>query len=144
VRRSARACASGSSSPSSSGFLAFGADRVTVIDSWLLALGTVSLIAILHVTCATILASFATTRLDDRIWHTRVAPAVSVLGFAAVGYLAIKNYDVLLGGQGGAARWLLLAIPVAAGAGWVYAGVRRDRGHELDYSAEHVWSEAFS
>lgn len=120
------------------GFLAFGADPVTVIYSWLLALGTVSLIAILLVTCAAILAFFAKTRLDGRLWHTRVAPALALIGFAAVGYLAIENYDALLGGQGGAARWLLVAIPVGAGAGWLYAGARHRRGRELDYSAELV------
>jgi amino acid transporter len=112
-------------------FLAFGADPVTTIYAWLLALGTISLIAILALTSVAILAFFARTRLDQRAWHTRVAPALALAGFLAVGYLAIRNYDALLGGQGGAARWLLLAIPIAAIAGWVYAGTRR----ALDYSA---------
>jgi amino acid transporter len=114
------------------GFLAFGADPVTSIYSWLLALGTVSLIAILALTCAAILAFFAQSRVDQRAWHTRIAPAIALIGFVAVGYLAVKNYDALLGGQGGAARWLLLAIPIAAVAGWIYAATRR---RDLDYSA---------
>ena len=46
-------------------------------------------------------------------------------------YLAVDNYALLLGGQGGVARWLLLLIPVVAVAGWVTAG-RRDR--EVDFA----------
>ena len=46
-------------------------------------------------------------------------------------YLAVDNYTLLLGGQGGVARWLLLLIPVVAVVGWVTAG-RRD--HDVDFA----------
>ena len=118
------------------GFLLFGADPVTVTYTWLLALGTVCLIAILLLTCAAILAFFARNRVDQRVWHTKISPAIAFVGFATVGYLAVKNYDSLLGGQGGAARWLLLAIPIAFAIGWAYSAVQHRRGHDFDYSAE--------
>jgi amino acid transporter len=118
------------------GFLAVGADPVTVTYTWLLALGTVCLIAILLLTCAAILAFFARNGVDQRVWHTKISPAIAFVGFATVGYLAVKNYDSLLGGQGGAARWLLLAIPIAIAIGWAYSAVQHRRGHDFDYSAE--------
>jgi hypothetical protein len=71
------------------------------------------------------------TRVETSVWSTRIAPAVGLAGFIAVTYLAVDNYALLLGGQGGVARWLLLLIPVVAVAGWVTAG-RRDR--EVDFA----------
>jgi amino acid transporter len=117
-------------------FLVFGADPVTTIYSWLLALGTVSLIAVLILTCVAIIAFFARTKADHRPWHTRIAPALALAGFVTVAYLAIDNYTTLLGGQGGVARWLLLLIPVVAVAGWIFATVRRNQGKTIDYAAD--------
>ena len=117
-------------------FLVFGADPVTTIYSWLLALGTVSLIAVLILTCVAIIAFFARTKADHRPWHTRIAPALALAGFVTVAYLAIDNYTTLLGGQGGVARWLLLLIPVVAVAGWIFATVRRNHGKTIDYAAD--------
>jgi len=107
-----------------------------VLYSWLLSLGTVSLIVVLVLTCIAIIAFFLRTRLDRRPLQTKVAPAIALAGFVAVGYLAIANYTTLLGGQGGVARWLLILIPIAAVSGWVWGG----RGSK-NYSAELVSSQ---
>jgi amino acid transporter len=114
-------------------FLIAGADPITVLFSWLLSLGTVTLIVVLTLTCAAIIAFFVRTKLDTRPLPTKVAPAVAMAGFAVAGWLAVANYTTLLGGQGGVARWLLVLIPVAAIGGWVWGG----RGRK-NYSAELV------
>ena len=106
------------------GFTLAGADPITVTFSWLLSLGTVSLIAILTLTSASIIVFFAKTRVESNIWTTRIAPALALLGFGVVAYLAVANYDVLLGGQGGVARWLLLLIPLCAALGFTWASIR--------------------
>ncbi|MFC9555698.1 APC family permease [Rhodococcus sp. NPDC056960] len=116
------------------GFTLAGADPITVTFSWLLSLGTVSLIAILILTSASIIAFFGRTRLETNVWKTRVAPGVALLGFAVVAYLAVTNYDVLLGGQGGIARWLLLLIPLCAALGFTWASIRPG----INYQAELV------
>jgi amino acid transporter len=116
------------------GFRAAGADPITVTFSWLLSLGTVALIVILSLTSASIIAFFSRTRLETSIWKTKVAPTVAVLGFGMVAYLAVTNYDVLLGGQGGAAQWLLLLVPLCAGLGFAWASIRP----AIDYQAELV------
>ncbi|QYB01940.1 APC family permease [Rhodococcus sp. USK10] len=115
-------------------FALAGADPITVTFSWLLSLGTVSLIVILALTSASIIAFFARTRLETSIWKTRVAPAGALLGFAVVVWLAVQNYGVLLGGQGGVARWLLLLIPLCAALGFGWAALRPN----IDYQAELV------
>ena len=113
------------------GFLIFGADPYTTLYAWLIALGTVTLLVVLALTSIAILAFFARTRVETNVWSTRIAPGIGLLGFIAVTYLAVDNYTLLLGGQGGVARWLLLLIPVVAVVGWVTAG-RRD--HDVDFA----------
>jgi amino acid transporter len=115
------------------GFLIFGADPYTTLYAWLIALGTVTLLVVLALTSIAILAFFARTRLEHGLVATRIAPGIALAGFIAVTYLAVDNYTLLLGGQGGVARWLLLLIPVVAVAGWVTAG-RRDRN--VDFATE--------
>jgi amino acid transporter len=116
------------------GFLIVGADRYTELYAWLIALGTVAFLTILALASLAILAFFRRTGATGSVWATRVAPAIALAGFIAVIYLAIDNYSLLLGGQGGVARWLLLAIPVVAVAGWVVAARRRAEG-DVDFAA---------
>lgn len=115
-------------------FLLAGADPITVTFAWLLSLGTVALIVILVLTSVSIVVFFARTRLETSVWKTKVAPTLATIGFAVVAYLALTNYDALLGGQGGTAEWLLLAIPAFATAGFVWATVRPT----LNFQAELV------
>ena len=111
-----------------------GADPIAVTFSWLLSLGTVALIAILILTSVAVMAFFARTKLEKSPWVTVIGPGLSIAGFGYVAYLAITNYDVLLGGQGGIAKWLLILIPVFAAAGYAWAVIRPG----VDYQAALV------
>lgn len=111
-----------------------GADPIAVTFSWLLSLGTVALIAILILTSVAVMAFFARTKLEKSPWVTMIGPGLSIAGFGYVAYLAITNYDVLLGGQGGIAKWLLILIPVFAVAGYAWAVIRPG----VDYQAALV------
>ena len=116
------------------GFQLAGADPIAVTFSWLLSLGTVALIAILILTSVAVMAFFARTKLEKSPWVTLIGPGLSIAGFGYVAYLAITNYDVLLGGQGGIAKWLLILIPVFAAAGYAWAVIRPG----VDYQAALV------
>ncbi|OFV78623.1 APC family permease [Rhodococcus erythropolis] len=116
------------------GFGLAGADPITVTFSWLLSLGTVALIVILILTSVAIIAFFLRNTLESNPWTTKIAPLLSIAGFGSVAYIAVTNYDVLLGGQGGIAQWLLLLIPVFAIAGYLWATVRP----AIDYEADLV------
>jgi amino acid transporter len=116
------------------GFGMAGADPITVTFSWLLSLGTVALIVILILTSIAIIAFFLRNKLETNLWTTKIAPVLSVASFGSVAYIAITNYDVLLGGQGGAAQWLLLLIPAVSVAGFAWATLHP----AVDYEAELV------
>lgn len=114
------------------GFLLFGADLMTVIYPWLASLGTMSLVLVLLFTCVAIVAFFAGKgSAHARIWHTRIAPVIAGIGFLIIALLAIVNYDALLGGSGGFARWLILLIPLVFVGGLWRAGHQRRAGREL-------------
>ncbi|MDN3460768.1 APC family permease [Rhodococcus sp. APC 3903] len=115
-------------------FVLAGADPITVTFSWLLSLGTVALIAILTFAAISVVAFFARTKVETNIWKTRIAPGCAATGFAVVIYLALTNYGVLLGGQGGTAQWLLLLIPAFAVLGFSWAVFRPS----IDFEAELV------
>lgn len=113
----------------------FGADILTVIFSWLTALGTVCIIVGLVATMVAVIAFFARDSLGHGVMTTKVAPVVAGIGFALVGVSAIMNYDSLLGGTGKEAVWLLLLIPIAGIGGWAFASVRMRRGAHLDFAS---------
>ncbi len=117
------------------GFLLSGADPMNVTFPWMSALGTVAIITGLIAASLSVVAFFARTGVDNRLWHTRIAPVIASIGFSVAGVIAILNYDTLLGGQGGVARWLLLLLPVAALAGWSVAASKLARGGKIDYAA---------
>lgn len=98
-------------------FLLAGADPISTVFSWFVALGTAGFITILLVTSAAIVVFFARTGMRDDLWVTVIAPSLSFLAFIVIGYLTLDNYDALLGGAGGVARWLLLGIPLFFVAG---------------------------
>jgi hypothetical protein len=86
----------------------------------------------LLLTSVAIVAFFARNGVRDNLWVTVIAPSLSVLAFIAIGYLTLDNYDALLGGAGGVARWLLLGIPIFLVAGLV----RGKQKPSIDYAAE--------
>jgi amino acid transporter len=98
-------------------FLLAGADPITTVFAWFVALGTAGFITILLVTSAAIVVFFARNHIRDNLWVTVIAPSLSFLAFIVIGYLTLDNYDALLGGAGGVARWLLLGIPLFFVAG---------------------------
>lgn len=115
-----------------SAFLLAGADPIGIVFSWFVALGTAGFITILLLTSVAIVAFFARNGVRDNLWVTVIAPSLSVLAFIAIGYLTLDNYDALLGGGGGVARWLLLGIPI-----FLVAGLLRGKQKpSIDYAAE--------
>lgn len=117
-----------------SAFLITGADPITTVFAWFVALGTAGFISILLLTSAAIIVFFAKQKMRDNLWVTVIAPVLSFVSFIVIGYLTLDNYDALLGGAGGVARWLLLGIPLVLVAG-IARGARKP---SIDYASEIV------
>jgi amino acid transporter len=115
-------------------FLISGADPMTTVFAWFVALGTAGFISILLLTSAAIIVFFARAKMRDSLWVTVIAPVLSLISFIIIGYLTLDNYDALLGGAGGVARWLLLGIPLVLIAG-IARGAQKP---SIDYASEIV------
>ena len=113
-------------------FLIAGADPLAVIYQWFVALGTVSIQLVLIFASISMLAFFQREQVDQRIWHTRIAPGIAAIGFTTICTIAVINYDFLLAGQGGIARWMLVGIPLLAVTGWMIGSSRIAAGENLD------------
>ncbi|MBB3664569.1 amino acid transporter [Prauserella sediminis] len=111
-------------------FFALGADPITTVYAWLVALGTAGFITILILASLAIIVYFARQRPRTEILATAIAPILSCLIFIVIGYLTISNYDALLGGSGGIAMWLLLLIPASFAAGLIVASFKKSISYD--------------
>lgn len=102
-------------------FFIFGADPITTIFAWLVALGTAGFITILILTSIAVIVFFAKKTDRPNAFVSLIAPSLSSVAFLVIGYLTLHNYDALLGGAGNIAKWLLLLIPTAFGVGLLVA-----------------------
>lgn len=107
-------------------FALFDAEPIAVIFSWLSGVASVGIIVTEAVVSIGVLVFFRRTRLDQRLWHSLVAPALAVVVLCGAEYLALTNYQALAGVDNGWVFALPAALPVAFVIGYVIA-VRRER-----------------
>ena len=93
--------------------------------TWYIALqglGLWGLIALMAATCISIIVFFQRNRaLESSIFKTIIAPAIAAAGFGTVLFLATKNANLLMGGNGSTGLWFIGAICGVAVAGMLYA-----------------------
>lgn len=110
--------------------LMLGADPIVVVYAWFTALGTAGFMGILILTSIAIIAFFLRRQSAENAWATLVAPAGSVIVFTYIAWVTIDNYT-LLSGSTGAAKWLLLTVPLALVLGYLRARSKKT----IDYAA---------
>ncbi|GHE88865.1 amino acid transporter [Amycolatopsis deserti] len=85
-------------------------------------LGLWGLIALMAWTAVSIIVFFRKNKnLESSVFKTIIAPAIATVGFVVVLFLATKNTDLLMGGDGTVGRWCIAAICVIALGGMAYA-----------------------
>lgn len=94
-------------------FLWAGADPITVVFAWFVALGTIGFVVMMAFASVAIVVFFIREKLERGFWTTRVAPFASVILMVSVLIISILNYNALLFDDGVVARTLLWSIPLA-------------------------------
>ena len=92
-----------------------GADPFNTIFSRTAALGTVGVVMLLAVTSLAVIAFFATTRLDTRWWHAKIAPLLGAVGLFAIAAELVSNLDALSGAHNPVVNtfpWIIGAVAV--------------------------------
>lgn len=108
-------------------FAVAGSDPVLQLFTWMSGLATVSILLLMVLTSVAVLAFFARSRVDRRIWHTRVAPALGTVGLLGVVGLVLANFTTLISGSATLAAVLLAVIAAAFALGVAVALTRRPR-----------------
>ena len=106
---------------------AVGADPFLQVFSWGAAASAVGMILLQAVCSLAVVGYFRRTRLETRLWHSLVAPALGFAGLGVTLYLIGANFDLLVGTDTGVAGvlvpggYLLLGLLGAGYAGWLRA-----------------------
>jgi len=111
-------------------------DPIVNVATWTGGIAGVGVVILMTLTCVAVVVFFRVNRVDTRLWHTFVAPGLGMIGLAAVVYLELKNFPLLMGGSTplGVAAACMLALAFVGGALWAFArpsaGIVDDVGPE--------------
>jgi amino acid transporter len=117
-------------------FAVAGLDPVAQVFAWMAGTATLGVLVLMVLTCAAVLAFFARSGADRRVWHTRVAPVLGFVGLATCLTLTIANFPALIGGSTGLAVAIGAVLVVIALAGIAIALVRPGAAGDLAAPAE--------
>jgi amino acid transporter len=92
-------------------FALAGQDPVLTLFSWLSGVAVLAMMLLYLLTSLAVIAFFHRERVDTRAWHTRIAPALGVLGITGAIVLILVNFATLIGGEPGLATLLALTVP---------------------------------
>ncbi|UDL89370.1 APC family permease [Mesorhizobium sp. PAMC28654] len=106
------------------GFIVAGADPFTTLYTYLLALGTVGLLAMLAAASLACVFFFMRNPRSESRWSTTIAPLLAFAGFCIATYLAISNFGFLVGTDSGWRLWLWLILPAVSILGYAVATLR--------------------
>ncbi|MDF3141314.1 MULTISPECIES: APC family permease [unclassified Streptomyces] len=108
-------------------FALAGKDPVLTLFSWFSGVGVLACMLLYFLTSVSVIAFFRRERLDTRLWHTLIAPALGALGIAGVIWVVLANFTTLIGGDTATATWLVLAVPAVLLLGAGTARLARTR-----------------
>ncbi|MFI0239863.1 APC family permease [Streptomyces sp. NPDC016845] len=86
-------------------------DPVVTLFSWFSGVAVLAIMLLYFLTSVSVVVFFRRARLDRRLWHTALAPALGALGVAGAIWLVLDNLTTLIGGDRTTATWLALAVP---------------------------------
>ncbi|MDR7304088.1 APC family permease [Haloactinomyces albus] len=108
-------------------FAVAAADPVLQMFSWMSGVATLSVLLLMTLTSVAIFAFFGHSRVDQRWWHARIAPALGTAGLLFMTLLVLVNFPVLIGGSVTLAVAFISVIAAAFIAGFGIARYWRTR-----------------
>ncbi|WP_448811624.1 APC family permease [Agromyces bauzanensis] len=86
------------------------------IFAWFAGIGTLAIVLLMALTCLSVIAYFARTKVLTSPWHTKIAPALGFLGLTVSAALIAANFPLLVGDVDvdGNPTWGVLSIVLLA------------------------------
>ncbi|MGY1636992.1 APC family permease [Geodermatophilus sp. SYSU D00742] len=106
-------------------FAILGLDPVLTLFAWFSGVAVLGLVVLYFLTSISVVVFFRRTKLDTRPWQTVIAPVLAAVLIAALTYLVLSNFTLLIGGSMGTAVPLILTVPLALLIGIVLDLTRR-------------------
>ncbi|WP_439032409.1 APC family permease [Gordonia terrae] len=91
-------------------FAVAGADPVLQLFTWMAGVAIVSILVLMVLTSIAIIVWFRRNSTDNRLWHTRIAPALGTVGLLGITALVVANFTTLISGSQILATVFLLVI----------------------------------
>ena len=110
--------------------IVIGLDPVTQIFAWFAGVATVGIVALMLLTCLAVLVFFHRTKVDQRFWHTKLAPSLGLVGLIGFAIAIAGNLPLLLGGNILAVVMTGVLVLAFVG-GFLYARRRKQVSFEL-------------
>ncbi|MGW6020228.1 amino acid transporter, partial [Oerskovia enterophila] len=110
--------------------IVIGLDPVTQIFAWFAGVATVGIVALMLLTCLAVLVFFHRTKVDQRFWHTKLAPSLGLVGLIGFAVAIAGNLPLLLGGNVLAVVMTGVLVLAFVG-GFLYARRRKQVSFEL-------------
>ncbi|URM96594.1 APC family permease [Actinomadura madurae] len=109
-------------------FAVSGADPYGGLYVWATGLGAIGVIILQSVASVAVFVFFRRRSADKRVWHTVLAPALSMLGLLGLAAVSLSNFGLLIGDPGAVATVGMAAtLPCAALVGMGRAAWLRRR-----------------
>lgn len=99
-------------------FVALGKDPMTTIFSWSSGIAVVALVVLYCLASAAIAVYFRRHPVDATIWHTAIAPILSLITMIAALATVLSNFTTLVPGSKLLVTVLMVLVPVVFGCGW--------------------------
>ncbi|AZG46666.1 APC family permease [Gordonia insulae] len=119
-------------------FAIAGADPVLQLFTWMAGVAIVAILVLMVLTSVAIIAYFRRSKVDNRLWHTRIAPVLGTLGLVGITALVVANFTTLIGGSQVLSVIFLIAIAATFIGGWVAGRVLLSRRENADPSARPI------
>jgi amino acid transporter len=74
-----------------------GLDPILNLFFWFSAVAVLAIVLVEGLVCLAVIAYFARTREDTRIWHTKIAPTLALIGLTIGAYLLMSRFGLLSG-----------------------------------------------
>lgn len=113
-----------------------GADPYLDIFSWGAAASTVGFV-LLQALCSVAIVMYFRRRArgEESLWTSTIAPSLAAVALASVFFLIVTNFGSLVGGEVGAAAYLVVALYFGMGVIGFVVALRMKKRHRADWSA---------
>ncbi|MCE0538735.1 APC family permease [Kineosporia rhizophila] len=101
-----------------------GLDPVAEVFAWLSGAATLGILMLMFLTSVAVLLWFRRSRADTRVWQTRIAPGLGLLGLAVCLVITVQNMPLLVGGSTTLAVVIDAVLVLSVVAGLVLAALR--------------------